>query len=100
MAHASVVDLNSDLVSLGRSNFNVFDGKFLAGLPGYGSLASNGLLLDITVNCSGFKMRTMWWWGLWRGDFVACVLELGAVTHLSNSVGHFEYRKVRVDECR
>jgi hypothetical protein len=46
VAHASVVDLNSDLVRLGRSNFDIFDGKLLAGFPGHGSLAGDGLLLD------------------------------------------------------
>jgi len=29
---------------LGRSNFDVLDGEFLAGFPGYGSLASDGLI--------------------------------------------------------
>jgi DNA-directed RNA polymerase subunit E'/Rpb7 len=52
VAHAGVVDLDSDLVRLGRSDFDVFNGKLLARLPGYGSLAGNGLFLDSVVNVS------------------------------------------------
>jgi hypothetical protein len=39
-------------VRLGRSDFDVFNGKLLARLPGYGSLAGNGLFLDSVVNVS------------------------------------------------
>lgn len=50
MAHASVVNLNSDLMSLRRGNFDVFDGKLLACLPGDGGLASNGLVMAMNLS--------------------------------------------------
>lgn len=43
MADTSVGDLDSNLVGLGRSNLDVFKGQGLAGLPGNGGLASDGL---------------------------------------------------------
>jgi hypothetical protein len=43
VANTSVVDLNSDLVGLGRSNLDVLNGERLAGLPGDGGLTGNGL---------------------------------------------------------
>lgn len=38
MTDTGVVDLNADLMFFRRSNFDVFDGKVLAGFPGYGGL--------------------------------------------------------------
>lgn len=43
MADTSVVDLDADLVGLGRSNLDVLDAQRLAGLPGDGGLAGDGL---------------------------------------------------------
>jgi hypothetical protein len=43
MENASVVDLDSNLVSLGGSDLDVLDGQLLAGLPGDGGLAGDGL---------------------------------------------------------
>lgn len=45
MANTSVVDLDTDLVGLGRSNFNVLDGQRLTGLPGDGGLTGDGLVI-------------------------------------------------------
>lgn len=50
MADTSVVDLNADLVGARRGNLNVFDAQLLAGLPGDGSLAGNGLFLELAGN--------------------------------------------------
>lgn len=74
MAHASVVDLDSDLVGLGRSNFDIFDAELLAGLPGYGSLASDGLLRDMTVNLSVSEQNEQASFG--GGEFAAGVIAL------------------------
>jgi hypothetical protein len=43
MADTGIVDLDSHLVSLGRSHLNILDGEVLAGLPGHGGLAGDGL---------------------------------------------------------
>lgn len=43
MADARVVNLDSHLVGLRGLDLNVFDAQVLAGLPGDGSLASDGL---------------------------------------------------------
>jgi len=43
VANTSVVDLDTDLVGLGRSNFNVLNGERLTGLPGNGGLTGDGL---------------------------------------------------------
>lgn len=43
MADTGVVDLDTDLVGLGRGDFDVLDAQGLTGLPGDGSLASDGL---------------------------------------------------------
>lgn len=43
MADTSVVNLDADLVGLGRSNLNVLEAQRLAGLPGDSGLAGNGL---------------------------------------------------------
>jgi len=42
VANTSVVDLNSDLVGLGRSDLDILNGERLAGLPGDGGLTGNG----------------------------------------------------------
>src|SRR5437667_11591620 len=44
VAYTSIVNLNSDLVGLGRCNLNVLDAKLLACLPRNRRLASYGLL--------------------------------------------------------
>lgn len=44
VADTGGVDLNADLVGLGRSDLDVLDAQLLAGLPGNGSLAGDGLL--------------------------------------------------------
>jgi hypothetical protein len=44
VANTSVVDLDTDFVSLGRSDFDVLNRKVLAGLPGDGGLAGDSLL--------------------------------------------------------
>lgn len=43
VADTGVLDLDSDLVGLGRSHLNVLIAELLAGAPGDGSLASDGL---------------------------------------------------------
>lgn len=43
MADTSVVDLDADLVGPGRKNFDILKAQRLAGLPGNGGLARNGL---------------------------------------------------------
>lgn len=43
VANASVVNLDADLVGLGGSNLDVLNREALAGFPGNGSLAGNGL---------------------------------------------------------
>lgn len=43
MAHSRVVDLDADLVGLGRRDLDVLEGEGLAGLPGNGGLAGDGL---------------------------------------------------------
>ena len=43
VADTSVLDLNSDLVGLGRSHLDVLIAELLTGAPGDGSLASDGL---------------------------------------------------------
>lgn len=43
MADTGVVDLDTDLVGLGGSDLDVLDGQVLAGLPGDGGLAGDGL---------------------------------------------------------
>lgn len=45
MADTGVVDLHADLVSLGRSNFDILNAQLLASLPGNGSLAGDGLFI-------------------------------------------------------
>lgn len=43
VAYASVVHLDTDLVGLGRSDFDILDRKWLSSLPGNGGLAGNCL---------------------------------------------------------
>jgi hypothetical protein len=43
VAHAGVVDLYPDLMSARREDLDVFDDKVLAGFPGHGGLAGDGL---------------------------------------------------------
>lgn len=43
VADTGVVDFDTDLVGLGRGNFDILDAQGLTGLPGDGGLASNGL---------------------------------------------------------
>ena len=45
VANTSVVNLDTDLVGLGRSNFNVLNGERLTGLPGNGGLTGDGLVI-------------------------------------------------------
>jgi hypothetical protein len=46
VANTSVVDLNSDLVGLRRSNLDILNGERLASLPGDGGLTGNGLAMS------------------------------------------------------
>jgi hypothetical protein len=46
VANASVVDLDTDFVSLRRSDLDVLNGEVLAGLPGDGGLAGDSLLIE------------------------------------------------------
>lgn len=46
VADTSVVDLDTDFVSLGRSDLNILNGEVLAGFPGNGGLASDGLVKE------------------------------------------------------
>lgn len=43
VADTGVVNLDSDLMGLGRSDLDILNGQFLASFPGDGSLASYGL---------------------------------------------------------
>jgi hypothetical protein len=51
VADTGVIDLDSDLASLGSGNLDVLNGQVLASLPGDGSLASNGLSNGIGRHC-------------------------------------------------
>lgn len=73
MANASVVDLDSDLMSLGRSNFNILNGKLLACLPRYGGLAGNGLYLNGMVNVSASQSAESKMVGLMEGFRCWCL---------------------------
>ena len=44
VADTGVVDLDADLVGLGRRNLDVLNAQLLASLPGNGSLAGDGLI--------------------------------------------------------
>lgn len=46
VANTSVVDLDADLVRFWRGNLNVLNGQVLAGLPGHGGLAGDGLQMQ------------------------------------------------------
>lgn len=46
VADTSVVNLDTDLVSLGRSDLDVLDAQLLASLPGDGGLAGDGLVVS------------------------------------------------------
>ena len=43
MADTRVVDLNPNLMSLGRGDLDLFDAQILPGLPGHGGLARDRL---------------------------------------------------------
>ena len=49
MADTRVVDLDADLVGLGRCDFHVFNGEVFAGFPGDGGLGcvNGGVLVDV-----------------------------------------------------
>lgn len=58
MADTCVVDLDTDFVGLWGSDLNVFNGQVLAGLPGDGGLASDGLdRKHLAVSSSSFTLR-------------------------------------------
>lgn len=57
MANASVVDFDSDLMSLGRGDLDIFDRELLASLPGDGGLASDCLFAKINGQCL-FSLET------------------------------------------
>lgn len=46
VADTCVVDLDTDFVSLGRSDLDILDGEVFAGFPGNGGLASDGLVKE------------------------------------------------------
>lgn len=46
MADSRVEDLDAHLVGLGRRHLDVLDAEILAGFPGHGGLASDGLLRE------------------------------------------------------
>lgn len=50
VADARVVDLDADLVGLGRGDFNLLDAEVLAGFPGNGGL---GVVCQLNVVTSG-----------------------------------------------
>jgi hypothetical protein len=56
VANTSVVDLDTDLVGPGGEDLNVLDGKGLAGLPGDGGLASDGLRHEVNLSSSIAKV--------------------------------------------
>lgn len=50
VADTRVVNLNSDLVGLGRGDLDILDAQRLSSLPGNGGLASDGLLMGARAN--------------------------------------------------
>jgi hypothetical protein len=56
VADTSVVDLDSHFVSLGRGDLDVLDAQVLAGLPGHGGLAGDGLFGGSTNLSSVFPI--------------------------------------------
>jgi hypothetical protein len=51
VAHTGVVDLYPDLVGAGREDFDIFDDEVLAGFPGHGGLAGDGLAFSGGHDC-------------------------------------------------
>ena len=55
------MNLNADLVGLGGSDLDVLNGEVLAGLPGDGSLAGDGLFWfcagQFLIHCFGREVR-------------------------------------------
>lgn len=55
------MNLNADLVGLGGSDLDVLNGEVLAGLPGDGSLAGDGLCSfcagQFLIHCFGHEVR-------------------------------------------
>jgi hypothetical protein len=49
VADTGVVDLDADLVGLGGSDLDVLDAEVLAGLPGDGGLAGDGLEVETSA---------------------------------------------------
>lgn len=55
VANTSVVDLDTDLVGPGGKDLNVLERKRLAGLPGDGGLASDGLCRHVNLSSSIYR---------------------------------------------
>ena len=73
MANTSVVNLNADLMGLGGSHLDVLNGEVLAGLPGDGGLAGDGLFSFALVSVLFFTGCATRWhrYGAptqWRGN--------------------------------
>jgi len=56
VADASVVDLDTDFMRLRRCNFDLLDREVLAGLPGNGGLAFDGLQ---RIDCQSFSLEAV-----------------------------------------
>lgn len=80
MADTGIVDLDSDLVGLGRSNLDILDREVLAGLPGHGGLAGDGLSRVPQSQLSSSPLFTVRGYGGARRE--------GACSHLSSSSSH------------
>lgn len=57
MADTGVVDLDPDLVGLGRRHLDVLVAELLAGAPGDGRLASDGLPRRVSSRVADSKVR-------------------------------------------
>lgn len=52
VANTGIVNLNADLVGLGGSDLDILNGQVLAGLPGDGGLAGDGLFMALVSDLS------------------------------------------------
>jgi hypothetical protein len=65
MADTGVVDLDADLVGLGRGDLDVLDAEVLACFPGHSGLAGNGLANGISGHGCGKKRQAIRFnWGI------------------------------------
>ena len=66
MAHSGVVDLDADLMCLGRRNLDILNAKLLARLPGHRGLTGNCLCRSMLVSLM-MSFRKLWVYAV-RGE--------------------------------